>query len=265
MVGWQRKGSDMQLWIAIILTCVLSVPAAAARKAKAGDTATPQAELRIEGSFVQKAGNTDKIDYTYGGSLKLSWMDHVVTAGVRGDVSERKNQAKDVDSFRADIMESWRLTPTIQPYAKLTYYRNPVWGFRHQARVGFGLVQGWWDTTSGHVFTTRAGYQFRANEFTALWGQSEGPKPEERQHCLLLGARTQLPLMKNITLSLTGDYEPVLLGGDNYYADLEGSLSFTVNQRVSIVTGHSVIYQRVPIPGKARSNTESAVRFSVRL
>jgi hypothetical protein len=233
-------------------------------------TATPSTnacavELRLEGSLSQRTGNTDKLAYSYGLNLAVERSRHTVTGGIRGEWSKNKGQAADVDNLRADLTESWRWSGAVEPYAKITYYRNEIWGFRHQVRAGVGLVQGWWATSSGPAFRTRIGYQFRASEFTALWERAEGAKPEERQHCVLMGFRTRIPVMEHIALALTGDFEPVLSEGDNYYADLNGSLTFVVNERVNLIASQDLTYQRIPVPGKKQRNTESSIRLSVRV
>lgn len=235
--------------------------------ADASPTTSPRAprEVRLEGSLSQRTGNTDKLSYTYGLTASVGLARHGLAASLRAERSKNKGQPSDVDNLRVDLMDNWGLSDAIEPYAKITYYRNVVWGFRRQIRAGCGLVQGWWATSRGPAFRTRLGYQFRSNRFTRLWSDAEGAKPGERQHCLLLGGRTQVPLMRNISLSVSGDYEPVLLEGDNYYADLNASLTFVVNDRVRLIASSDAAYQRIPVPGKKQRNTESSFRLSVRI
>ncbi len=226
---------------------------------------SPYVVIRVEGSLSHRTGNTDKLTYSYGLTVTRELRRHLLFAALRGEWSNNEGQPADIDNVRADLMETWRLHRDVEPYAKLTYYENEPWGFRRQVRAGVGVVQGWWQGRRGPAFRTRVGYQFRANHFTDVWSRSTGPRPRRRQHCALMGVRAQLSLMRNIGFAVSGDYEPVLREADNYYAELNGSLTFEVNRRVSLVATQDVTYQRIPVPGKERRNTDLGMRLAVHL
>lgn len=221
--------------------------------------------LEVELSYSHVSGTVDRQGLSYGLTLSGKPLPREAEFRVRGNWAKDRGRSPVADDTRVDLIYTGPLVPTLKPYVKATYARNPPWGYRHQVRVGAGVVQTWFPTRHGPLLQTRTGYQYRGNRFSPVWDLVEGAKPSSRQHCALLGARTQIPLYPGATVHVSADYEPSLLEGENYYAEVDGSLRVQVHRKASLALVREWAYQAVPLPGKPKTDAQTSVRLVVSL
>lgn len=197
-------------------------------------------------SFAKDKGNVNEEALRYGLKIHSKINSNDANLTFKGKKTERSKKSS-TETYEVSLLDVYHLNDISAMYGKITSYQNIPKGYTHQWRLGFGYLHTWYQANEKQFFNTRIGYQNRDNDFaTGI---------DDHQDFLLVGFRTQFPIMTNISLFTQFHYGFEFANAEEYEIEVELASIFVVNKQIDLKMEYELEYSHVPVPGRKARDT----------
>ena len=196
----------------------------------------------IQFSFSNSSGNVNLRSHDY--ALQVKRSGEVNTIDFNWHFRNFIVSGTTVDEVQeGSILDIWRLSKRSRVYAKTSYYRNEFRGFDRRWKLGSGYLYQFVEKENFEL-ATRTGYQMRISDVTI-----EGDYNQGLHHFLLVGFKSHLVIVENITLRVKLDYEQDFRRAANHIIESKGGFELKVNNWLRTLFTHSLLFSGLPIEG----------------